>query len=232
MKSNRLSIAMCIPMLMFILVGIIYDLNWLASSAEFFTYLILLFGFFKGLDFSNRNIIMFLGFSMSAVLFKFFQDNVIVYYTVMIFQLFSFGFLILEALKHTQRATGNKYMLGFFFLMIIANVYFVSDHFQVLEGQIVGLVEFGLYSIYYITLLALSIAGLIYYLNSYSRKSVYFIVLVMAIVVSGILRDMALYYLPDTSVLLMQSFLQFAAILLAFQFYATREKKLRLIHLV
>ncbi|GGG37276.1 hypothetical protein GCM10011532_21200 [Christiangramia forsetii] len=123
-------------------------------------------------------------------------------------------------------------MLIFFFLLIGLNVYFVVQHIQELEIYMAGIIEFGVYSIYYINLLVLAIVALIYYLNSYSRKSVFFITLVMAIVVSDILRDMALFYFPDTSVLLMNNFLGMSAVILSFLFFATEEKKLRLINLV
>ncbi|HKJ49315.1 MAG TPA: hypothetical protein VJ973_09515, partial [Christiangramia sp.] len=119
-----------------------------------------------------------------------------------------------------------------FVLMIAANVYFVFEHFQEIGSKIDGWQEYWFYLMYYFVLLVLAIVGLIYYLNSYSQKSVFFIVLVMTIIVSDILRDMAIFYLPDTSVLLLQNFLEFAGVVLAFQFYATKEKKLRLINLV
>lgn len=232
MKQNRFCLLISIPVLVLILGAVLYEINWISNSAEFLTYLALTFGFCSKLDFSNKNIILFLGFSISASFFKFFEDEVMIYYIVLVLQMLSYLFLITEAWRHTKRETGNKFMLIFFFLMIIANVYFVFDHFQVLKGHITGFAEFGLYSMYYMTLLVLSIVGLVYYLNSYSRKSVYFVILVMSIVVSGILRDMALYYFPDTSVLLLQSFLHFAGILLAFRFYTTQEKKLKLMDLV
>ncbi|MDR5589776.1 hypothetical protein [Christiangramia sp. SM2212] len=123
-------------------------------------------------------------------------------------------------------------MLIFFFILIIGNAYFVYQHVQELEIYMAGLIDYGIYTIYYINLFVLAIVALIYYLNSYSRKSVLFITLVMALVVSDILRDMALFYLPDSSVLAIKNFLSIIAIILSFQFFTTREKKLRLINLV
>tara|TARA_B100000929_G_scaffold288947_1_gene278463 strand:- start:985 stop:1425 length:441 start_codon:yes stop_codon:yes gene_type:complete len=146
--------------------------------------------------------------------------------------MFSYTFLIREALRYTYRETGNKFMLFFFFLLISGNAYFGFLHLQELEVHMNGMIEFTFYLIYYLNLLIFVIVGLIYYLNSYSRKSVYFIAMMMALVVSDILRDMVLFYFPDTSVLLMQHFLSLSAIILTFRFFTTKERKLRLINLI
>ncbi len=232
MKHSRLFILASIPLLILILIAVLYNLNWLSTGAEIVTYSVLFIGFYKRLDFTNFNISLFFLLSVLATGLNFMRDESIFYFALMIFQMIAYIFLIREALKHTQRESGNRLMLLFFFLMIAMNVYFVFGHFQEIENQIGDATDFGLYSMYYLLLLILSIVGLIYYLNSYSRKSVFFITMVMAILVSDILRDMAVYYLPDTSVLLLHSFLDFVGIILAFQFFATTEKKLKLINLV
>lgn len=232
MKYSRLYILACIPMLILILFAVLSKTDWLLVIGEFTTYLILLKGFSRRLNFSNLNILCFLGLNMVATLFKFFQDVDMIFSAIMFFQMVSYIFLGREALKYTQREAGNKFMLLFFFLMLGVNSYFVSEHFQELEHKIVSLVEFVFYSMYYIVLFVLAIVCLIYYLNSYSRKSVFFVTLVMTILIADILRDMALYYLPDTSVLLLQNFLKFCGIIMAYQFFATEEKKLKLINLI
>ena len=232
MKQSRFYIIASLPLLVLILIAVVYDLNWLSTAAEILTFSILILGFYKRLDFSNLNFSLFFLLSLAATGLKFLRDVNIFYFSLLIIQMASYIFLIREALKHTQRESGNKLMRLFFFLMIATNVYFVFGHFQEIENRIGEATDFGLYSMYYLLLLVLSIVGLVYYLNSYSRKSVFFITLVMSILVSDILRDMAIYYLPDTSVLLLHSFLDFVGIILAFQFFVTPEKKLKLINLV
>ncbi|MCH4824191.1 hypothetical protein ML462_13515 [Gramella lutea] len=232
MKHSRLFILASIPLLILILLGVLYNLQWLSTAAEFLIYPLLFAGFYKRLDFKNLNLSVFLLLSLATIGMSFIKEFSPVYFFMLILQMFAYMFLIREALMHTQRETGNRYILLFFFVMIGANAYFVSDHFLELGNQIGDLFDFGLYSMYYLVLLALSVVGFIYYLNSYSRKSVFFITLVMTIIVSDILRDMAVYYLPDTSVLLLMSFLDFVGVILAFQFFATTEKKLKLINLV
>lgn len=232
MKFSQICILACFPVLMVSLFAVIYDLHWLSNTAELAMYFLLLVGYAQKLNFRNMNIVLFLGFSLVAVVLNFFRDYGLLLLMAMFFQMGAYVFLTREAHQYTQRETANRFMLVFFFLMIGANCFFVYKHFQELESKLVGILEFSFYSIYYLNLLVLAIMGLIYYLNSYSRKSVYFISMVTAIVVSDILRDMVLFYLPDTSVSMLQTILHFSFILLAFQFYSTREKKLKLINLV
>ncbi|TRO67007.1 hypothetical protein [Christiangramia sabulilitoris] len=232
MKRSRLYMVASIPILVLMQLALINNQSWLLNSAEIITYLILIPGFMRRLDFSNFNLLAFLGLNMAAVLFKTFQEVFLIYYVIMLFKSVSYIFLIREAIRHTTRKSANRYMLIFFFLMIGANTYYAHTHFQEFESQLSSWMEFAFYSLYYLVLLVLSVVSLIYYLNSYSRKSVFHIVLVMSIVVADMLRDMAYFYLPDTSVLLLQTLLNFAGILLAFQFFATKEKKLKLINLV
>ena len=144
----------------------------------------------------------------------------------------SYFFLAKEALMHTQRTNANKYMKFYFFLLIGINVYFIFNHLLEMEKNFSSSLYFILYSFYYLNLLTLGVIALIYYLNSYSKKSVFFISLVLSIILADVLRDMALYYLKDTSVLIIESILRFSIIILAFKFFITEEKKLRLINMV
>ncbi|CAL65623.1 hypothetical protein [Christiangramia forsetii] len=232
MKHSQLYLLICLPLIFINLFAVLNNISWLIHLSEILIFVPPVFAFFSKLDFKNINLFGFLVLSVLAVLLKFFEKEASVYLISNLFSMLSYSFLIREALNYTKRETGNKFMLIFFFLLIGLNVYFVVQHIQELEIYMAGIIEFGVYSIYYINLLVLAIVALIYYLNSYSRKSVFFITLVMAIVVSDILRDMALFYFPDTSVLLMNNFLGMSAVILSFLFFATEEKKLRLINLV
>jgi len=232
MKHSRLYLIICLPLIIINLFAVFNNISWLTHFSEILIFIPLVFAYFNKLDFKNINLSGFLVLSVLAIVLRFFEKEFSVYLISNLFSMLSYSFLIREALRYTRRETGNRFMQVFFFLLIGLNVYFVSQHLQELEIHMAGIIEFGIYSIYYINLLILAIVALIYYLNSYSRKSVFFITLVMAIVVSDILRDMATFYFPETSVLLMNSFLGMSAIILSFLFFATEEKKLRLINLV
>lgn len=232
MKISRIFILICIPFLIGNLFGVIYDKVWIVNITRIFIYLPLFIGFNKRLDLSNINILLFFSLSMVAGIFEFFNEESFLFYVAMFFTMASYFFLIREALRYTQRETANMFMMLFFCLLVAMNVYFLYQHLEQMEIHILGFMELGFYSVYYINLLILAIVGLIYYLNSYSRKSVFFITLVMTLVIADVLKDMAHFYLRDTSVIFIESMLSFGSVILAFQFFATREKKLRLINLV
>lgn len=232
MKFSRISIMASLPLLVVNLIGVTYDIEWLAYSAKLLLYFLLLTGFYKRLDFSNLNITAFLGLSLLSTVLFFFQQKKWLYFLAMFFSMLSYFFLIKEALRYTQRGATNKFMLIFFFLLVAVNIYFLYEHLQQLELYVTGMIEFGFYSVYYINLLVLAIVALVYYLNSYSRKSVFLITLVISLVMADVLRDMAVFYLRDASVHFIESILRFGSLILAFQFFATEEKKLRLINLV
>lgn len=232
MKLSRIFIFICIPLLIVNLFGVIYERDWMVNTTEILIYVLLLMGFYRRLDFSNINILLFIGLSLVATLFSFFKEEPLLFYVAMFFNMISYFFLTREALRYTQRETANMFMILFFCVLVAMNVYFLYQHLLQMELHMIGFMELGFYSVYYINLLILAIVGLIYYLNSYSRKSVFFISLVMALVIANVLKDMAFFYLQDTSVIFIESMLSFGSVILAFQFFATREKKLRLINLV
>ncbi|MCB7479664.1 hypothetical protein [Christiangramia sediminis] len=232
MKPRQLAILICLPLIFLNHYAVYNHTPWLAHLGEILIFIPLILGFSKKLDFKNLNLSAFLGLSILAILLSFFENEGLFYLVSVLLRMVSYFFLIREALKYTERQTANKFMLVFFFLLIGVNAYFVFQHLQELEIYMAGIIELGFYSAYYINLLVLSIVALIYYLNSYSRKSVFFIIVVMGLVISDILRDMAFFYLPDTSVLLVKNFLSMIAIIMAFRFFSTKERKLRLINLV
>ena len=105
-------------------------------------------------------------------------------------------------------------------------------HLQELEYFMSNRAEFAMYILYYINLLLMGFVALIFYLNSYSRKSVYFITLVLAFIFADIFRDMGEFYLQDTAIVVVGNLLRFAALIFAFLFFITPEKKLRLLHMI
>lgn len=232
MKPKKFYLFICLLLIFLNLYAVLNTISRLVHVGEILIFIPLFLSSSKKLDFKNLNLSAFLVLSVVSVLLSFLEDEAYLYRFSILFRMISYFFLIREALKYTERQTANKFMLLFFFLLISVNAYFVLRHLQELEIHMAGIIEFGFYSVYYINLLVLAIVALVYYLNSYSRKSLFYITLIMALVISDILRDMALFYFPDTSVLLTKNFLSMIAIILAFQFFTTEERKLRLINLV
>lgn len=232
MKLSRISVISCIPLLIINFYGIAFQNELLVHIPFVVVFFLLLTGFFKELNFSNWNLNGFLTFMLLSTGLNFFHNSPVGNMVVLSLHLASYFCLIREALKYTKRESATRYMQVFFFLIVAVNVYFLYQHFKDMDLFVLGTAEFSFYSVYYLSLLVLAIIGLLYYLNSYSKKSVFFISLVMAILISDVLRDMAVFYLRDTSVLFVESFLRFWSIVLAFKFFSVKEKKLRLINMV
>ncbi|MCP9199740.1 hypothetical protein MKO06_07480 [Gramella sp. GC03-9] len=231
MRSSGLYVLACVPPLIINLFAVGYNWDLVANVSFLAVFIPLFVGFGRKLDWSNINSSVFIVLTVLAGLAGLVEiDHLNLIF--LFFGMFSYVFLAREALKYTQRQAANRYMLLLFFLLIALNVYFLYGHLEEMGSQSMNFLELSFYSLYYINLLILGIVGLVYYLNSYSRKSVYFVSLVMMLVLADVLRDMADFYLQVTSVLLLESLLRFGSIVLAFLFFTTREKKLRLINLV
>lgn len=231
MKINQLSFLVLLPILMINVYAILNKQPELAHLSEVLMFFPLILGFYNKLEFSNKNINSFIFICILGALMNFY-DNKFAHLAVMFCWMVAYFFLYREAIRHTQRKAANRYMKFFFLALLLLNIYFLSGHIEEIERKVTSMMEFGFYGIYYLNLLILAIVGLIYYLNSYSKKSVYFISLIIALLFADVFRDMATFYLRDTSVQMIQALLHFGGIILAFKFFVTPEKKLRLVNLL
>ena len=137
-----------------------------------------------------------------------------------------------EAFQNTQRQSASKTILVYFLLLIMVNGYLLLTHVIELKNYMSSDLEFGVYAIYYLNLLIMGIFALIYYLNSYSKKSVYFITLVLSFIFADVFRDAAHFYLKDSAILITGNLLWFTGLVFCLLFFLTPERKLRLLNLV
>lgn len=144
----------------------------------------------------------------------------------------SFIFLSREAIQTTEYRKGKGFILLYFLLIVAAYGYLLSLHMVEIEASLSDNLLFSMYLIYYINLMFMAVTALIYYLNSFSRKSVFFICLTLSFIVSDVLRDMGVFYFRDLSVEIVGTLIKFAALKLVFLFFITKEKKLRLLNLI
>lgn len=123
--------------------------------------------------------------------------------------------------------------MSLYFIGVVAiYAYLLSLHVLELERSLSDGFLFAYYIIYYLNILILAITALVYYLNSFSRKSVFFMCLTLSFIFADVFRDMEVFYFPDLSIEVVGSLIKFAAIKLALLFFVTPEKKLRLLNLV
>ena len=144
----------------------------------------------------------------------------------------SYIFLSREAIRNTERETASKRMLLYFVLLVLVIFYLLLTHVIEIKTYTSSTIEFAGYIIYYLNLLILGIISLIYYLNSYSKKSVYFITLVLAFIFADVFRDTANFYIKDSAILITGNLLWFTGLSFSLLFFLTPERKLRLMNLI
>lgn len=214
------------------LAGIINEDILLRRSGEVLFFLPLIAYYYKKLKVRNFNIYLFTGFALAATIAGCFNTTWYFEQITLGFWLGSYIFLAREAIKHTEYERGSKFTTLYFIGIIAIYVYLLSSHILEIERNLGNEFTFSLYIIYYLNILFLAVAALVYYLNSFSKKSVFFICLTLSFIFADVLRDMEVFYFRDISVEVVGSLIKFAALKLVFLFFVTREKKLRLLHLV
>lgn len=214
------------------LAGIINEDFLLRRSGEVLFFLPLIAYYHRKIHIKNLNIFLFLSFAIAATVSGCMGTTWYFREITLGLWLGSYIFLSREAIKHTEYERGSKFTTLYFVAIIAIYVYLLSSHIMEIERNLGNDLTFSLYIIYYLNILFLAVAALVYYLNSFSKKSVFFICLTLSFIFADVLRDMEVFYFRDISVEVVASLIKFAALKLSFLFFVTREKKLRLLHLV
>ena len=219
--------AMCVN-----LAGIVNENFLLRKSGEILFFFPLILYYLKDIPFKNFNFLMFLGMAMAATLISW--GGSIWYFEQVKLGLWlvSYIFLAREAIKHTEYERGSKFTTLYFIGIVAVYVYLLWVHVIEIERNLGNDLAFWLYIIYYLNILFFAVTALVYYLNSFSKKAVFFICLALSFIFSDVLRDMEVFYFRDLSVEIVGTLIKFAGIKLVFLFFVTPEKKLRLLHLV
>ncbi|NJW51467.1 hypothetical protein [Salinimicrobium oceani] len=212
--------------------GIINEDFWMRRGGELLFFLPLTFYYLKRAPLKNLNFLLFVSLAVAATIVTCFKNLWYFEQVKLGLWLVSYIFLAREAIKHTEYEKGSRFTSLYFLAIIAIYVYLLSIHVLEIEPSVNNSFTFSLYIIYYLNILFLAIAALVYYLNSFSKKSVFFICLTLSFIFSDVLRDMEVFYFRDMSVEVVGTLIKFAALKLVFLFYVTREKKLRLLHLV
>lgn len=137
-----------------------------------------------------------------------------------------------EALQNTEMESASKTILVYFFLLLAINTYLLFTHVLELKQYMSSELEFGIYIAYYGVLLVIGIISLIYYLNSYSKKSIYFITVVLTFIFSDVFRDSSHFYMKDSAILITGNLLWYTGLIFSLLFFLTPERKLRLLNLL
>jgi hypothetical protein len=148
------------------------------------------------------------------------------------FYILAFIALSREVISQTKREKASKVMLLYSFLLFVINAYLLFTHLLELKSYISSDFRFTAYIVYYLNLLILGVISLIYYLNSYSEKSIYCVTLVLAFVFADVFKDAAHFYMQDLAILIIGNLLWFIGLIFSLLFFLTPERKLRLMDLI
>lgn len=232
MNSKALYIFLLIAATLVHIFAVYTEREVLTQMSQLF-FLVPLIGYFsRRIPVQNFNFYTFLVFVALAELVTLMGRNWYFEHLSLGLWMIAIIFLVREALQFTEYTKGSRFMLLYFVLIVATYIYLFSLHILEIEENLADGILFSLYVIYYGNLLVLGIIALIYYLNSFSRKSVFFICLALSFILSDVLRDMKVFYFKDVSVEIAAGLLKFAALIFVFQFFSTKERKLRLLNLV
>lgn len=209
-----------------------YEVEWLRESSQIILIFSLFGYFFDDLQDTDINFYGFFIASLIASIADVFEELWYFSHVAIGFWMVCFWFLVREALQYTEYSKGSRLVRLYFILAVGAYAYLLSRHLMEIEKNFSDDLQLLMYLLYYFNLLALAVTALIYYLNSFSRKSVYFLSFVLALIFSNLLRDMVIFYSRDLSVEIAGLITKFASFVLIFLFFATKEKRLRLLNLV
>ena len=213
-------------------VSVVESISWWKQISQIVFILLLFFFFFGRLSLGKSNFTASFFTSLCANITSFFGDYWFFSEMTLGFWLSSFVFLVMEAIKFTQYNRRNRYLHLYFFVVVAIYTYLFSLHILEIKENLSNEVLFSMYLVYYLNLLILGVTALIYYLNSFSKKAVFFSCLALAFILSDVLRDMGIFYFRDLSVEIVGSLIRMAGITLTFLFFITKEKKLRLLNLI
>lgn len=232
MKQKIVFASLTIIAILINIAGLINENFWLRRGGEVLFFIPITIYYLRRISFKNFNFLMFMVLALAATALSCIQEMWYIEQVKLGFWIGSYIFLAREAIKYTEYERGSKFTTLYFIAVIAVYVYLLSIHIIEIEPNVSSRFALSIYIIYYLNILFLATAALVYYLNSFSRKSVFFICLTLSFIFSDVLRDMEVFYFRDLSVEIVGSLIKFAAIKLVFLFFVTREKKLRLLHLV
>lgn len=179
-----------------------------------------------------RPMFLFLGLTILAYLTRSFGGEGYSFEISLVFLTTANIILIKEAARYIEFKNASHLMMLYFLLIVGVNAALLGYHVWEIKDFIDNTAVLSVYILYYINLLVLGIVAFIYYLNSYSRKSMYFISLSLGIIFADILRDMGVFFPEDISVEIAESIIRLSCAIFAVWFFVTKEKQLRLLNMI
>ncbi|WP_155807111.1 hypothetical protein [Gillisia marina] len=148
----------------------------------------------------------------------------------LLIQAVSYLFLIMDATNHFKMKSMNYFMFFYLFAIIGLNTYLLFLHISEIRIYIASDITSLIYTFYYLNLGALGVTAMVYYLNSFSKKSMFFISLAISLIFANVLRDMGVFYFKDISVEISESIIRLGSSIFLVLYFVTSEKRLKLMN--
>lgn len=204
------------------------NIFWLniASHIGYFIFAFLLF--FHRSKAYNFNFYLFLSLTVISYSLELFNTYWVFSEIAILLQALSYLPLSLEATRHFKIKNLSYFMILYLISIIGLNAYLLLLHINEMKTYISGDVTTIIYTFYYLNLGALGVTAMVYYLNSFSKKAMFFISLAISIIFANVLRDMGVFYFKDISVEITESIIRMSSALFLVLFFITSEKSLKL----
>lgn len=232
MKIKKLGWSLLILTILTNIWAIFTDVFWLKNSTSILFFLLAILLVVPHYKKFNKFFFIFLGFTTLSYVVRFYRGEWFSYEISLVFLTVAYIALIMAATKHIEIKNASNYMLLYFIGTVGINACLLGYHVLEIKEFITNNAVFSVYLLYYVNLLILGVIAFIYYLNSYSRKSMYFISLALGVIFADVLRDMGVFYPKDYSVEVAESIIRFGSAIFAVLFFVTKEKQLRLVNMI
>ncbi len=232
MKIKNLGWSLIILTILINIWAIFTEIHWLENSSSILFFLLAILLVVPEYKKFNNFLFIFLGFTILSYCARFLGGDWYSYEISLAFLTVAYIALIMEATKHIAIKNASNYMLLYFIAIVGINGCLLGFHVLEIKEYMSSNIIFSIYLLYYINLLILGIISFIYYLNSYSRKSMFFISLALGIIFADVLRDMGVFFPKDYSVEVAESLIRSGSAVFAVYFFVTKEKQLRLINMI
>lgn len=207
--------------------AILTDTDWLKNSTFILYFLcavLLVLDRYKKFD---RFMFLFISLTLLSYLVRYFEGDYFSHEISLLLLSAANIFLIFSAFKYIEIKNASIYMWLYFIVIIGFNGVLLGYHVMEIKDYINSNLTFSIYILYYINLLIFGIIAFVYYLNSYSKKSMYFISLALGIIFADILRDMGVFFPRDLSVEVTESIIRMGCAIFAVLFFVTKEKTIK-----
>ncbi len=212
--------------------SLLANIFWLENTSYILFFLFAFLLKFSGRSSLKMAFYLFTGFTVASYMLKYGDTHFFSREFSMIFLSMAHTVLLIEGLKYIVIKNGGYLMLLYFFGIVGLNGSLLGYHLIELYEFIPGNVVYSIYLLYYLILLLLGIVSFIYYLNSYSKRSMFFVSLVVGLIFADVLRDMGVFYLRDVSVEIIETIIRLGCAVFAVHFFSTKEKPLRFYQMI